>query len=197
MPRKSVKSEKETVAALSRHRKDLMSRGVEMILQGMGVDITDEHFKDTPQRVAKMYKEMLTPPENNWTTFQSRSKGIVVLRNHRVIALCPHHLMPVEIKCYVAYLPDKRVLGLSKLARVVEQHLTKPIMQEELAFKVVESLEEALSPKGSAVVLAGVHGCMRFRGVESEGDVVTSELRGLFLHSDASQAELRTIIGRP
>lgn len=176
---------------------ELMEVGVSMILRGMGVDLEDSNFKDTPKRVAKLYKEMLSPNVNNWTTFPAPTGGIIVLRGHRVFAICPHHLMPVELKATVAYIPNKKVLGLSKLARVVEQHLTKPIMQEELGDAVVESLVTQLEPQGAACILSGVHGCMRFRGIMTEGDVVTSSMRGLFLHSTATRDELLQLVGRP
>lgn len=174
-----------------------MERGVALLLTGMGVDLNDSNFKGTAKRVARLYKEMLTPHKNNWATFPSPSKGIICLRGHRVFAICPHHLMPVELRAYVAYIPKDKVLGLSKLARVVEQHLTKPIMQEELGDLVANSLEETLLCQGVAVVLAGTHGCMRFRGIETTGDVVTSALRGLFLHSEPARSEFFNLIGTP
>lgn len=174
-----------------------MEKGVSLLLQGMGVDLEDSNFKDTPQRVAKLYKEMLTPPKNNWRTFPAPSQGIICLRGHRVFAICPHHLMPVELKAYVAYIPKSKVLGLSKLARVVEMHLTKPIMQEELGELVADSLDTQLECQGVAVVLSGVHGCMRFRGIETTGDVVTSALRGLFLHAEKTRDEFYRLIGQP
>lgn len=174
-----------------------LEAGARLILKGMGVDLNDSNFKDTPKRVAKLYHEMLTPRLNNMTDFPSPTKGMIVLRNHTVFALCPHHLLPVELRAYVAYIPKGKVLGLSKLARVVESQLTKPIMQEELGELTANALEEALNPQGVAVVLAGQHGCMRYRGVETTGDVVTSALRGLFLHSDATRDEFYQLIGRP
>jgi GTP cyclohydrolase I len=178
--------------------KDLLKQGAELLLRGMGLsdeELQDSNFKDTPARVAKMYAELLTPQENNWQTFPAPSKGMIVLRKHTIFALCPHHLLPVELRAYVAYIPSERVLGLSKLARVVEQHLTLPIMQEELGDKVADSLMSRLQPQGVAVVLAGEHGCMRIRGVETTGDVVTSALRGLFLHAAQTRDEFYRIIG--
>jgi GTP cyclohydrolase I len=175
----------------------IIERGVALILKGMGVDARDPNFRDTPARVAKLYKEILTPDVNNMTVFPSKFDSMVVLRQHRVTALCPHHLMPVTLKCYVAYIPNKQVLGLSKLARVVEQHLTKPIMQEELCDSVADTLNSALDPKGVACVLAGEHGCMRHRGVETDGDVVTSSMRGVFLTNPAAREEFLRLIGRP
>lgn len=177
--------------------KKLLEQGALLLLRGMNVDLKDSNFKDTPKRVAKMYAELLTPQVNNWATFPSPTKGMIILRNHTVFALCPHHLLPVELRAFIAYIPSKKVLGLSKLARVVEQHLTAPIMQEELGDKTADSLENQLTPQGVAVVLAGQHGCMRYRGIETSGDVVTSAMRGLFLHSQATREEFMRLIGKP
>jgi GTP cyclohydrolase I len=157
----------------------------------------DPNFKDTPRRVAKMYIEMLSPEENNWTTFPCSESDLVILRGHRVISLCPHHLQPVETTCYVGYIPNELTVGLSKLARVVEEQLTIPLMQEDLAHKVADALDSHLKPKGVGVVLAGVHGCMRFRGVESHGDVVSSVMRGVLLLNPSARGEFLQLIGRP
>lgn len=177
--------------------KKLLEQGALLLLKGMGVDLKDSNFVDTPKRVARMYSQLLTPQKNNWRTFPSPTTGMILLRNHRVFALCPHHLLPVELRAYVAYIPGKKVLGLSKLARVVEQHLTQPIMQEDLGDRTVKSLMEQLEPQGAACILAGQHGCMRYRGIETDGDVVTSSLRGLFIHSQATRDEFFHLIGRP
>lgn len=177
--------------------KKLMAQGVALLLRGMGCDLKDGNFRDTPMRVAKLYEEMCTPQANNWATFPHSGAGMIILRGHKVFAVCPHHLMPVELKAYVAYIPKKKVLGLSKLARAVEQHLTLPIIQEELGDRTASSLEDALDPQGVAVVLAGAHGCMRYRGIETDGDVVTSAMRGLFLHSQTTREEFLRLIGRP
>ena len=176
----------------------LLEQGARLLLKGMGVpDLNDSNFKDTPRRVARMYKQLLTPQENNWATFPSPTSGMIILRNHRVFALCPHHLLPVELRAYVGYIPHKKVLGLSKLARVVEQQLTIPIMQEELGDKTADALWDKLDPQGVAVVLSGEHGCMKYRGIETTGDVVTSAVRGLFAHSATTRDEFLKLIGRP
>lgn len=198
MPRSSTKSPRmESHSNQPRLNLKQMEQGVRLILQGMGVDLRDSNFLDTPRRVAKMYSELLTPPNNSWTSFPSPTSGMIVLRGHRVHALCPHHLLPVQLRAYVAYIPRDKVLGLSKLARVVEQQLTKPIMQEELGDSTADSLDIALSPQGVAVVLAGAHSCMQARGVETTGEVVTSSMRGLFLHSQAARDEFLKLIGTP
>lgn len=195
--RKTSRARVESHSNPPRLNLTLMEQGVDLLLQGMGVDRTDSNFRDTPKRVAKMYAELLTPPANNWTSFPSPTRGMIVLRGHRVFALCPHHLLPVELSAFVAYIPCEKVLGLSKLARVVEQQLVTPMMQEQLGDQTADTLDAQLSPQGVAVILSGAHSCMRARGVESHGDVVTSALRGLFLHSDQTRQELFALIGRP
>jgi GTP cyclohydrolase I len=172
---------------------------IAMLLTAMEIPywLDDPNFVDTPKRVAAMYEEMLSPPTNNWKTFPAASADLILLRNHSVVALCPHHLLPVVLKAFVAYIPNKRTLGLSKLARVVESHLIVPITQEDLAHRVSESLHEKLDPKGVGVVLAGEHGCMRYRGVKTDGDVVVSVMKGVFLLNPAARQELFQLIGRP
>lgn len=174
-----------------------IAKGIRLVLEGMNVDLKDSNFRDTPARVARMYAEMLSPQKNNWASFPTPTSGMIVLRGHKIWCLCPHHLLPVELRAYVAYIPSKKVLGLSKLARAVEQHLTTPIMQEELGDRTADTLVNQLLPQGVAVVLAGEHGCMRIRGIETTGDVVTAAVRGLFVHSTATRDEFYRIIGRP
>lgn len=175
----------------------LLEQGALLILKGMGVDLADPDFLDTPKRVAKMYKEMLTPQDNNWASFPGQTAGMVILRNHKVFALCPHHLLPVELRAYVGYIPGKTVVGLSKLARVVEHQLTTPIKQETLGELVADSIMDQTGAQGCQVVLAGEHGCMKFRGVETSGDIVTSAVRGLFMHGERVRAEFLSLIGKP
>jgi len=177
-----------------------MEEAVAALLDGM-LETSDwrnwDDFRDTPRRVAKMYREILTPQPNNWTTFDAEQSDMIILRGHRVVALCPHHLLPVEMKAYVGYIPNKKQLGLSKLARVVESQLTMPMTQERLAHRVVDALESALEPKGVGVVLTGVHGCMKFRGVETDGDVASSVMKGVLLLNPSARAEFFSLIGRP
>ena len=168
-----------------------------MLLEGMGVDLKDPNFKDTPARVAKMYREMLSPRANNWMTFPAKASDLIILRGHRVIAICPHHLQPVEIRACVGYIPGKKTIGLSKLARVIEEQLTAPMMQEDLAEAVADAIDKKLDPKGVGVVLAGVHGCMRFRGVRTSGDVITSVMKGVLLLNSAARSEFLQLIGSP
>lgn len=173
-----------------------MQAGVALLLTGMGADLSDPNFEGTPARVAKMFKEMLSPQPSNWKTFPAQSSDMIILRGHRVIALCPHHLQPAVLSCYVGYIPGDLTLGLSKLARAVEEQLTVPVLQEDLAERVAQALEKRLKPKGTGVVIAGRHGCMTNRGVETDGDVVVSVMKGVLLLNPAARSEFLQLIGR-
>jgi GTP cyclohydrolase I len=174
-----------------------MRHGIQLLLEGMDIDLTDPNFRGTPLRVAKMFQEMLTPRKNNWRTFPANASDLVIMRGHKIVAICPHHLQPVELRCCIGYVPDRLTIGLSKLARVAEEQLTKPIMQEDLAEAIANDLNTRLRPKGVGVVLAGVHGCMRFRGVRSQGDVIVSVMKGQLLLNSAARMEFLQLIGSP
>jgi GTP cyclohydrolase I len=169
--------------------------GVKLILQGIGADLTDVNFKQTPQRVAKAYVELLTPRRNNYRVFPEKHDSMIILREHCVTGLCPHHLLPVRMRVWLAYIPNGKVLGLSKLARCVEDQLTAPVMQESLTDAVVDSFNERLQPKGVACTIVGKHDCMIVRGVKTNGDVVTSAVRGVFLTNPSAKEEFLRLVG--
>lgn len=174
-----------------------MEQGVRLLLQGMGCDLNDPNYQDTPTRVAKMYSELFSPPENNLATFPSSHAGLVLLRGHRLFGVCPHHLLPFEMRVHIGYIPDEKVLGLSKLARLAAEHLTGPILQERFTDDVAYDLFKRTGAKGAGVVVAAEHGCMQCRGVRTTGDVVTSSMHGVFLLFESPRAEFMRLIGRP
>lgn len=173
-----------------------IERGTRLILQGLGVDLKDRNFVGTPKRVARFYMEMFRKQPFTMRTFPEDSDQMIILRSHEVHTLCPHHLLPVVMRVFLAYIPNGRVLGLSKLARVVQAELTSPIMQETLGRRVVDRLQQGLRPKGVACTVVGVHGCMRHRGVRTNGDVVSSAISGVFLTNPAARDEFLRLIGR-
>jgi GTP cyclohydrolase I len=174
----------------------VMQQGVEMLLRGMDVDLADPNFSGTPERVARMYREMLTPQENTWATFPAKTNDMIILRGHRAWGICPHHLLPVELMCNVGYVPNRLACGLSKLARACEEPLTSPMLQEDLAHEIANSVNERLDPKGVAVVLYGRHNCMSSRGVRTDGDIITSVMRGVFLLVPTAREEFLSLIRR-
>lgn len=168
-----------------------------LLTRGFGIDKADPNYRGTPARVAKMYAELFAPPRNNFRSFPDEHGGLVLLRNHRAFGVCPHHLLPYEMRVHVGYIPGRRVLGLSKLARVVESQLTAPILQEVLTDRVAYDLFTRTNAKGAGCVVVGEHGCMRCRGVRTTGDVVTSAMHGVFLLNPTARAEFLTLVGRP
>ena len=158
-----------------------IEQGVALILKGLGVDLRDRNFLETPERVARCYIEMFQPKETEWATFPEDYSDFILLKDHKIYSLCPHHLLPVEFTVAVAYVPDGRVLGLSKLARLLSECNTGPLLQERFTKDVVARLT-SLCPgtQGAACLVEGVHGCTKIRGVRTDAKVVTYHLEGLF-----------------
>jgi GTP cyclohydrolase I len=151
------------------------------LLEALGADPADEGLADTPRRVAAAYAELLTPPPFTPTTFPNDEgyDELVVARSIPFYSLCQHHLLPFHGVAHVGYLPGGRLLGLSKLARVVELHARDLQTQERLTGQVAGWLQEQLEPRGVGVVIDAEHLCMTVRGVQAPGvRAMTSALRG-------------------
>jgi len=152
------------------------------LLHALGADMADESLVETPGRVARMYAEMLTPEPFDLTTFPNDEgyDELVIVRNIPFHSLCEHHLLPFHGVAHVAYLPGERILGLSKLARVVDLFAAGLQVQERLTRQASGWLQEHLQPRGVGVVLEAEHLCMSLRGVSKPGvTTVTSALHGL------------------
>ena len=161
-------------------------------LTALGVDVTDESLRETPRRMAAAYVEMFTPRPFDLTTFPNDEAydELVVARGLPVTAVCEHHLLPFVGVAHVGYLPGPRILGLSKLARVVEMFARRPQVQERLTQQVADWLDDALSPRGVGVVIEAEHLCMSLRGVQAIGArTVTSTLLGTLRDDGRSRAE--------
>jgi len=154
---------------------------VRALLVALGQDPSADALRDTPRRVAASYAELLTPPAFDLTTFPNDEgyDELVVARDIPFSSLCEHHLLPFVGVAHVAYIPGDRILGLSKLARVVELFARRLQVQERLTKQVATWLRDQLSPKGVGVVLEAEHMCMTIRGVRATGThTVTSALYG-------------------
>jgi GTP cyclohydrolase I len=173
-------------------------RAVADLLHALGEDLGDPHLRDTPGRVARSFAELLTPRPFDLTTFPNDEgyDELVLARGIRFQSLCQHHLLPFHGVAHVGYLPGERILGLSKLARVVELCSRRLQVQERLTTQVADWLTEHLRPKGVGVVIEAEHLCMSLRGVQAPGvTTVTSALSGI-LRSDArSRQEFLTAAG--
>ena len=168
------------------------------LLVALGQDPDDEHLADTPRRVAAAYQEMLTPRSFDLTTFPNDEgyDELVLARDIPFHSLCQHHLLPFKGVAHVGYLPGDRILGLSKLARVVELFARDLQVQERLTKQVADWLQDHLAPKGVGVVLEAEHLCMSLRGVQASGSrTVTSALHGLLREDSRSRAEFFSLAG--
>jgi GTP cyclohydrolase I len=171
-------------AALDPARMDYerMESAVADLLHALGVDLSDEHLSDTPRRVAAAYAELLTPLPFEPTTFPNDEgyDELVVARSIPFHSLCEHHLLPFHGVAHVGYLPGERIVGLSKLGRVVESFARRLQVQERMTKQIALWVEENLRPRGVGVVLEAEHLCMSLRGVQKPGTItVTSDLLGL------------------
>jgi GTP cyclohydrolase I len=171
-------------------------RAVQDLLRALGREPDSEHLADTPRRVAHAFHEMLTPREFDLTTFPNDEgyDELVLARQIPVQSLCEHHLLPFRGVAHVGYLPGGRILGLSKLARVVELFARDLQVQERLTTQVAGWLQEHLEPKGIGVVIEAEHLCMSLRGVQAVGSrTVTSALRGVLREDARARQEFFTL----
>jgi GTP cyclohydrolase I len=177
-----------------------IERAIREILSAVGEDPDREGLRDTPARVARMYAELFSglhddPRVHVRKFFTEKYDEIVLVRDIGFESVCEHHLMPFVGKAHIGYLPKGRVIGLSKLARVVEGISRRPQVQERMTESIADLLMEELQARGVAVVLEAVHTCMTVRGVRKPGSVcVTSAMKGAFRSSPTSRAEIMTLI---
>jgi GTP cyclohydrolase IA len=177
-----------------------VDRAVTDLLRALGRDPESPHLMDTPRRVASAYAELLSPRDFDLTTFPNDEgyDELVLARGIPVHSLCEHHLLPFHGVAHVAYLPADRILGLSKLARVVELFARDLQVQERLTQQVANWLQEHLEPKGVGVVIEAEHMCMSMRGVQASGIVtLTSALHGLMREDPRSRQEFFDLTKRP
>lgn len=174
------------------------ARAVTDLLDALGVDRAAESLAETPARVARAYAELLTPEPFEATTFPNDEgyDELIVVRAIPFSSLCEHHLLPFAGVAHVGYLPGDRLLGLSKLARVVTHFSRRLQVQERLTTQVADSLVDTLHPKGVGVVLEAEHACMSLRGVRASGSVtLTSALAGLVRDDERTRAEFFSLVG--
>jgi len=172
------------------------------IIEAIGEDPKREGLLDTPERVAEMYAELFggmnqDPREELRVGFELGHREMVVLRDIPFYSMCEHHLLPFYGVAHIGYIPNEegRIIGISKLARVVEVISRRPQLQERMTTEIAEAIMDALKPEGVAVVIQAEHLCMIMRGIKKPGsNVVTSAIRGIFSRKAASRAEFFSII---
>ena len=177
---------------------DHAERAVGALLTALGADATVEGLRDTPRRVAKAYRELLSPRPFSFTTFPNDEgyDELVVVADIPFASLCEHHLLPFTGVAHVGYVPGERLVGLSKLPRAVEHFARRLQVQERLTMQITGLLADRLRPRGVGVVLAAEHSCMALRGVRSPGTrTVTSALQGLLRDDPRTRQEFLALVG--
>jgi GTP cyclohydrolase I len=168
------------------------------LLRAIGADVDSPDLLGTPRRVAASFAELVTPAEFAATSFpnEGRYGELILVRDISFHTLCMHHLLPFHGQAHVAYVPGERIIGLSKLARVVEKFARDLQLQERLTVQIADWLEQELTPRGVGVVLHAEHTCMTIRGVLKPGArTVTSALRGLLRDDAGARQELFSLVG--
>ena len=188
-----------------RPTRDEAEEAVRTLIRWAGDDPQREGLKGTPDRVVRSYEEFFAGYESDPVEILKRTfehiagyDEMVVLRDIRFESHCEHHILPIIGRAHVAYLPDKRIVGISKLARIVEAYARRLQIQEKMTAEIANAINQVLQPKGVAVVIDAAHQCMTTRGVHKPGvSMVTSRMLGAFRDDPATRREFLSIIGNP
>lgn len=177
-----------------------IEQATRLLLESLGIDLSDENFKETPGRMARAYADLCkyVKPSNNVRVelenclskmFPTKYKGMIIQEPIRAYSLCSHHLLPVTYDVLFGYIPRKLSLGFSKSVKAINLLAARPISQEDLTHEIIETFEKLMRPKGVMIVVRGLHTCMQIRSVRTEAVNITSALRGDFKDSESSRNE--------
>ena len=179
-----------------------IQEGVRLILEGIGEDISREGLVDTPFRVAEMYQEIfsglsMSPEEQLKTQFEEPSEGVIILRDIPFVSMCEHHILPITGEVSIGYIAEDKIVGLSKLARVVDVLAKRPQVQERFCSQIADTIYKTLNAKAVGVVVDSSHSCMTIRGVKKTGSsMVTSVFRGEFKENLSARTEFLNMLKR-
>ncbi len=187
-------------AAVSAIDQERIARAVREIIAAVGEDPAREGLQETPRRIAEMYAELFSglhqdPRAVLAKGFDESHKEMVILKNVPFYSLCEHHFLPFHGQAHVGYVPEGRIVGVSKIARAIDILARRPQMQERLTSQIADAIMEGLSPDGVAVVIEAEHLCMTMRGVQKPGAVmVTSAIRGGFRRRGVTRSEFLALV---
>lgn len=182
--------------------KQKAEQAVRLLLEAIGEDVNREGLLETPARVARMYEEIFGGYDDDASvhlakTFEVQSNEMVLEKDITFYSMCEHHLMPFYGKAHVAYIPNGRVVGLSKLARCVEVFAKRPQIQEQLTVQIADALMKELDAKGAMVLIEAEHMCMTMRGIKKPGSkTVTAAKRGIFENNEALENSFYHMLSR-
>lgn len=182
-------------------RPDRLESIIRDLIAELGLDITDQHFKGTPARVARLYRELTrghrADPAEILKTFHSKHNELIVVSDINFSSLCPHHLLIYRGKMHFGYVPDGRIVGLSKIPRLIQTMASRPIVQEDLVSEIADTFMSVVQPLGCVVRATGRHDCVAVRGVKShEAQMTTVAIRGLFREKASLVDEFHQVLGQ-
>lgn len=188
----------------NRPSKEEAEEAVRTLIKWAGDNPEREGLLGTPDRVARSYLEFFAGYQENPAEYLERTfeevegyDEMIILKDIRLESYCEHHMVPIIGVAHVAYMPDNRVVGISKLARVVEAYSKRLQIQEKLTQQIADTIDQALKPKGVAVIIESAHQCMTTRGVHKDGvTMITSSMLGIFRKSDITRKELLAFLGK-
>ncbi len=183
-----------------------VEQAIKMLIEGLGGDLNSEGLKETPHRAAKAYIELTEGMElsnqqiadmNNKCFEAVEGKDLVLEKNISFYSFCEHHILPMRLKCHIAYIPNGKVIGLSKMARIATLCGKRLQLQERIGEDIAEVMQLILNTKDVAVIIDGIHGCMTMRGIKNiTSETKTATLRGRFSENSDLRAELYSLIGK-
>lgn len=182
--------------------KDKIKQGVQLIIEGIGEDASREGLVETPDRIARMYEEIFAGLNENASvhlskTFSTQNTDMIIEKDITFYSMCEHHFLPFYGKAHIAYIPNGRVAGLSKLARTVEVYARRPQLQERMTVQIADAIMENLDAKGAMVIIEAEHMCMTMRGIKKPGSqTVTLARRGVFETDPTLEERFFRMLGR-
>ena len=180
--------------------KKKIEQGIKLVLEGIGEDAGREGLKDTPERVARMYEELCagmeqSPAEYLSKVFTCDNDNVVIEKDITFYSTCEHHLMPFYGKAHIAYIPNGKVVGISKLARTVEVYARRLQIQEQMTNQIADAIEECLEAKGVFVMVEAEHMCMTARGIKKPGSkTITFAVKGKFQEDERLKNEIISLV---
>lgn len=182
--------------------KDKIKQGVQLIIEGIGEDASREGLVETPDRIARMYEEIFAGLNEDASvhlskTFSTQNTDMIIEKDITFYSMCEHHFLPFYGKAHIAYIPNGRVAGLSKLARTVEVYARRPQLQERMTVQIADAIMENLDAKGAMVIIEAEHMCMTMRGIKKPGSqTVTLARRGVFETDPTLEERFFRMLGR-
>lgn len=178
---------------------DRLEKIIALLLKELGLDVSSQHFRDTPRRVANYYREFTVAkrarPEDILKTFQSTSSALITVSSIDFYSLCPHHLLPYGGKIHFCYVPNGRIVGISKIPRLIHALAARPVVQEDLVADIADAFMSVVKPLGCAVKAIAKHDCVVARGVKCPSTAMTAvALRGIFREKESLCLEFEQAI---